>query len=463
MPRAVHTEQVVAVGRSMPRLPVALLLLVTALLLGTQFVHYDGRPVQTYITVPIQRGNIATIIKATGSVNAIVTVDVSSQISGRIADVFVNFNDEVRAGQPIARVDPETYVARVNEAKAALKIAMAMVQVQQASLERASASLANARTARTAAEAKLSGLRARFAQTERELQGKFALARTAIVAEVELSRARTQRDADAADLRAAEEQIEIKAQEIAMAEADLRMAKANLRNAEAVVEQKQAGLEQAELDLQRTEIRAPIDGIIIKRDINPGQTVAVNLEAKTLFKIANDLREMEVYGKIDEADVGNLKVEQSVDFTVDAFPDRMFSGRVLQVRKSPEVVQNVVTYTAVISAPNSDRLLLPGMTANLRITVSETGDTLKIPNQSFTFRPKGESSGGEQGAAFGADGRIVWVLGTDGKPMPVQVTVGQSDDSATQLLSGALTEGQHVITGVANSRPQDGFFGFRLR
>src|SRR6516162_11278619 len=183
----------------------------------------------------------------------------------------------------------------------------------------------------------------------------------------------------------------MKAEAIAIAEAERRMAEANLENAEAVVEQRQAAVDQAQLDLDRTVLRAPIDGTIIKRDVNPGQTVAVTLEAKTLFTIANDLHEMEVHGKIDEADVGELKVGQAAQFTVDAYPERTFSGQVLQIRKFPEVVQNVVTYTAIISAPNPDLLLLPGMTAQLRIVVSDTGHILKIPSQALRFRPDGLS------------------------------------------------------------------------
>src|SRR5260370_11334521 len=159
--------------------------------------------------------------------------------------------------------------------------------------------------------------------------------------------------------------LKMKAEAIAIAEAEQHMAEANVENAQAVVEQRQAALDQARLDLDRTVLRAPIDGIIIKRDVNPGQTVAVSLEAKTLFKIANDLREMEVHGKIDEADVGQLKGGQTALFTVDAYPDRTFSGQVLQIRKSPEVVQNVVTYTTIVSAPNPDLLLRPGMTPRL--------------------------------------------------------------------------------------------------
>ena len=242
------------------------------------------------------------------------------------------------------------------------------------------------------------------------------------------------------------------------------MAEANLQNAEAVVEQRQAALEQAELDLARTTIRAPIDGVVIKRDVNPGQTVAVTLEAKTLFKIAQDLREMELRGRIDEADVGKLQVGQTVRFTVDAYSDRVFIGRVLQIRKSPEVVQNVVTYTTIISAPNPDLLLLPGMTAVLKVIISETGETIKIPNQALRYRPSGIGAGAgtpvlssERGTSTGT----VWVV-DGGGPRSVSVKLGASDENGTEVLEGALHEGQQLIVGAVPQQSRIRAFGLRL-
>ena len=225
--------------------------------------------------------------------------------------------------------------------------------------------------------------------------------------------------------------------------AEMSMAEASLASAEAVVEQKQASLQQAEVDLQRTEIRAPIEGIVINRTINPGQTVAVSLESKTLFKIADDMSEMQVYGKIDEADVGQLNVGQRVAFTVDAYPNKIFSGRVLQVRKSPEVSQSVVTYTAVVSAPNPDHLLFPGMTARLQIVVEET-KALKIPNAALRFRPNADAPSGSS---------TVWVVNNIGNALPVPVKIGKSDESGAQLLSGNLSDGDRVIVGRAETAP----------
>jgi len=437
-----------------------------ASILGLGYTYSQQSSAPTFLTAPVERGSIATLVKASGTVEAVVSVDVSSQLSGRIAEVFVSFNDTIKARQPIAQIDPEIFAARVNEGRAALNVGTATAHVQKAAVERAKVAVLNARTAKKLAEAQSAATKAKQDELEKDLQRKLELARTGSVAERELSQVRAQRDAGAADLRASLEQIQMKDEAIAIAEAEQHMAEANMENAQAIVEQRQAALDQARLDLDRTVLRAPIDGIIIKRDVNPGQTVAVSLEAKTLFKIANDLREMEVHGKIDEADVGQLKVGQTAQFTVDAYPDRTFGGRVLQIRKSPEVVQNVVTYTALISAPNPDLLLLPGMTAQLRIVVSDTGDTLKIPSQALRFRPNGAGLAADRQNANQATSSeaspTVWLVGKNGRPEPIAVRLGASDDNSTALLEGPLAEGQQLIVGVANSQKQRGYFGLRL-
>ncbi|QOZ31409.1 efflux RND transporter periplasmic adaptor subunit [Bradyrhizobium sp. CCBAU 53421] len=446
------------------RLLVAALL--CALVLGLGYTYGLDKPEPTYLTAPVERGNVSTLVKASGTVEAVISVDVSSQLSGRVAEVFVNFNDAIKAGQPIAQLDQEIFSARVNEAKAALRVANAATQVTKAALERAIVAVANAHTARKQAEAQSTSIRARQDELERDFQRKSELMRTGSGTERDLGQARAQRDAGAGELRASLEQIEMKAQAIAIADAERNMAEANLANAQAVAEQRQAVLEQARVDLDRTVLRAPIDGLIIKRDVNPGQTVAVSLEAKTLFKIANDLRQMEVHGKVDEADVGQLKVGQTALFTVDAFPDRTFTGRVLQIRKSPEVVQNVVTYTTIVSTSNPDLLLLPGMTAQLRIVVSDTGEVLKIPGQALRFRPMeaGSRSAG-QGQAEAASLKAVatvWLVGDDGQPKPIAVKLGATDDNGAELLEGSLVEGQRLIIGVADAQTVGRAFGIRL-
>jgi len=287
-------------------------------------------------------------------------------------------------------------------------------------------------------------------EAERNFLRNLGLTKTAAISDREFTQSRALRDAGAASLLASRAQLEMKDQAITIAEAELSMAEANLASAEAVVEQKQASLQQAEVDLQRTEIRAPISGVVIKRAINPGQTVAVSLESKTLFKIANDLSEMEVHGKIDEADIGQVKVGQRVTFTVDAYPSRVFSGRVLQVRKSPEVSQSVVTYTAVVSAPNPGQLLFPGMTARLQIVVEETEDTLKVPNAALRFRPNVDARDGKQKAGFGTDSTTVWIVNDVGDVVPVPVMIGKRDESGTQVVSGNLRDGDRLIVGLGD-------------
>ncbi len=440
-------------------------LLLCMLIAGLDYSNSQRSPPSAFLTAPVERGSIATVVKASGAVEAVLTVEVSSQLSGRIADVFVNFNDAVKAGQPIAQIDPAIFAARVKEARAALNVAKANVRVQHSAVERAKIAAINALTAKKLAEAQSAAIKAKQIEAEKDLQRKTQLARTGNVSEHELSHVVATREAAVADLRASLEQIQMRAEAITITEAELRMAEANLDNAKAVVEERQAALDQAQLDLERTVIGAPIDGIIIKRDVNPGQTVAVSLEAKTLFKIANDLRVMEVHGKIDEADVGQLKVGQAAKFTVDAYPNQTFTGKVQQIRRSPEILQNVVTYTAIISAPNPEMLLLPGMTAQLRIVVSEQAGILKIPSQALRFKPKNapaELSGQAPNEATAKALATVWIAGSDGQAHPVSVKLGASDDNGAELLDGALTDGQQVIVGVANTQSQKGYLGVRL-
>ena len=407
---------------------------------------------------------MTSAIKATGTLEAVKTVDISSQLSGRIADVFVDFNDAVKAGQVIARLDPDIYIARVNEARAALNVAKATEELQRAAIQRAEATLESAMAARKMEDAQLAAAQAREDEAERQYQRYSKLLHVGGASVQDMTQARTRRDVGMASVRAAEEQINLKIAAVKIARAEVSMANDSLANATAVVEQKRAAVDQAEADRDRTEIRSPIDGVVIKRDVNPGQTVAVSLEAKTLFKIAQDLRDMQVSGKIDEADIGRLKVGQTASFTVDAYPDRTFSGHVLQIRKAAETKQNVVTYTAIISAPNPQLLLFPGMTALVRIIVSDTGAILKIPNQALRFRPHG-GSGAELSAKSALSLRrsaTVWALGGNGRPMPVTVSLGASDESSTELAGGRLKEGERLIVGVATPQSRAGILGLRL-
>nr|WP_246504865.1 efflux RND transporter periplasmic adaptor subunit [Microvirga antarctica] len=252
--------------------------------------------------------------------------------------------------------------------------------------------------------------------------------------------------------------------------ADIALAEAGLKSAEAAIMQREAKLRDIEIDLSRTDIRSPVDGVVVKRDIDLGQTVAASLSAPTLFTIAQDLREIDIYANVDEADVGRLKPDQAVSFTVNAYPNRNFTGRVRLVRLGAQTVQNVVTYTAVIGVKNSDLALLPGMTANLQIVTDERRNALRIPNAALRFRPTGAaarpaSRAPDEGARAGASNRRaanpgdsamdgqVFRLGPDGEPQSLRVRLGITDGSFTEVLDDKLAEGAPVIIG---SGPRNG-------
>jgi HlyD family secretion protein len=363
------------------------------------YVATSGGAPQSYLTASVERGSIASVVKATGTINPVLTITVGTYVSGIIQDVSCDYNTAVKQGQLCAKIDPRPYQSIVNQNKAILAVARAQLKKDQA----------NVAYAKTAYERQL-----RLSQTNAVSKDALDLAKNAY--------------------DQAQAQIELD---------------------EATVEQRQAELATAEVNLNYTNIVSPVDGVVISRKVTMGQTVAASFQTPTLFTIAKDLREMLVEGRIDESDVGRLKVGQSATFSVDAFPNRTFDGKVLEIRRSPEVVQNVVTYTAIISAPNPDLLLLPGMTANLRIVVSDTGPVLKVPNQALRFRP--------QSAAPTANGdATVWVLDARGEGTPVKIKTGATDSTGTQLVSGPLTEGQKIIIGVAASEKRTALFGIRV-
>jgi HlyD family secretion protein len=429
----------------------------STLVTGLTFADNDISLSQKFITAPVEHAAISKTVTATGTVEARLTVDVSSQLSGRVADVLVSFNDTVRAGQPIARLDQAIFEARVTEAAAAMNVATASAEVQRVAVARAGIAVSSSRTAQKLAEAQCEAAKAKLAEAERELKRKLTLAKTGIASDRELTQTRTLRETAAADAKAANEEIHLKEEAVTIAEAELQMADAELQNAQATVQERQAALNQARLDFERTVLRAPINGVILKRDVNPGQTIAVTMEAKTLFQIANDLKEMEIHARIDEADVGELRPGQAATFTVDAYPDQTFSGEVRQVRKSPETTQNVVTYTAIISAQNPDLLLLPGMTAALRVSVSDGAEALKVPNEALRFHPMAfkatagspvHSQTQDLTTAGAGSPALVWIPDGEGGSLPIAVRIGQRDAKGAQLLDGPLIEGEPLIVGV---------------
>ena len=482
-----------------------------------------------YRLAKVERGPIAAVVAASGTLNAVTTVQVGSQISGQVKEIHADFNTPVKSGQVIARIDPATFELRVNQARADLDAAQSAVAV--------------ARSNQAAQQAELGRVKVTLADAQRDLERKKSLVDKNYISPAELDKARTVYDSTREQLKAVQAQLQV--------------SEAQVRSALATVKQRESLLKQAEVDLERTIIRAPVDGTVILRNVDAGQTVAASLQAPVLFTIAQDLRDMQVEAAIDEADVGRLRVGMPVTFAVDAFPRRSFSGEIRQIRKSPQTVQNVVSYTVVISASNADLALLPGMTANVRVQVESRASALKVPNAALRWRPPGagepappdapppgkeaaaaqaaqfrerlmkalapsdaqkaqldaifaesrrrfaalrelgseterrreaeriradvgariseivtpeqrpawekllaESRGGRAPAAVGR----VWVL-RNGAPAAVEVRLGLSDGLSTELLAGALDEGDEVIIGLApgageTSRP--GLPRFRL-
>ncbi len=284
-----------------------------------------------YRTATAERGDIRVSISATGTLGAISTVDVGSQISGLVTDVLADFNDTVTKGQVIARIDPSTFDAQIVQGNAA-------VQSAQASLAIARASLLNA---------------------DADYRRKSELGASQLVAASDVDMSRAARD----------------------------QARAQVDSAQAQIIQQRASTRTSQLNLERTVIRSPVNGVVLTRTVEPGQTVAASLQAPVLFQIAEDLSKMEIVLAIDEADIGQVKTGQGVSFGVDAFPDRQFRGSVQQVRLSATNTNNVITYPVVVAVDNADQILLPGMTANAEIEVSRREDVLRVPNAALRYKP----------------------------------------------------------------------------
>jgi len=402
---------------------------VIALLLigGAGFAYWrlgNSTKESPYLTVMVSRGNVRQVVSSTGTLQAVVTVIVGSQVSGTIAKLNADFNTKVTKGQVVAELDQSKFAARVEETRANLLAAQANLAKSKVAVEDAARTLARTKE----------------------------LMKRELVPQGDLDAAQTAYDA----------------------------ARAQLNVTQAQVGQSQAAVNQASIDLGYTVIRSPVDGIVISRSVDVGQTVAASLQAPTLFSIANDLTKMEVHTNVDEADVGNIREGQDVTFTVDAHPTRRFRGKVHQVRNAPQIIQNVVTYDAVVRIDNKELLLKPGMTANVQFLVSEKEDVLTIPNMALRFKPPDEKNeaqdllrqeqsraaprvgarrtsrpGGGGGGGSGSEGRrvrevkIYLVKGS--KAQSVDVQIGITDGSRTEVISGSLNENDPVIIGMSSS------------
>jgi HlyD family secretion protein len=401
-----------------------------------------GRETTQYFSEKVTRGDIRDVVEATGTINAVITVQVGSQVSGTIDKLYADFNSHVKKDQIIARIDPSLFEGALLQAKADLETARANSAAAKANLEKAKAAEAQAR--------------ADFERTK-------PLAAQGVVSQQALDVSKANEDAATAAISAAQ---------------------ADLGQANAQVNQKTAAVTVAQTNLDHTIIRAPIDGVVVSRNVDIGQTVAASLQAPTLFTIAQDLTKMQVYAKTDESDVGQIKTGQPVTFKVDAFPNDQFRGRVSQIRMNATTVQNVVTYDTIIDFDNPEMKLFPGMTAYVTIPVATAADVLKVPNAALRYKPDLSpdemrdlyakvgipAPGNDQGGRFSSvsnaqrpsdqqprkEGRaandvtIVWKIQPNQKLEPVQIRTGITDHTTTQLmqvLKGQLSDGDQLITG----------------
>ena len=341
-----------------------LLVVIAVALVAWRMVGHAKTPKVNYEFGEVDRGTVEKSISSTGSVAALVTVDVGSQISGQISELHVDFNSEVKKGQLLAVIDPQTYQQRVASAEADLAVANATVGTQQANLRKAQTTLD---------------------QAKRDYERQKQLADRQLVAVSTIEDARKM---------------------LELAESDVVIAEAQIKNAQASLQTRKSNLEQARIDLSRTQIRSPIDGVVIQRSVDLGQTVAASLQAPVLFKIAQDLSRIQIEAKVDEADIGSIREDNVATFAVDAFPDQNFQGRVAQVRLASTTVQNVVTYSVMIQANNPRQMLIPGMTANVRIVTDRRDDVLRVPNDAARFQPPEAraAAGSPQGGGFAGGG-----------------------------------------------------------
>lgn len=322
---------------------IAVMVIAVVLVAGYAWISRGGEGVAGYRTTTVERGDLRETISATGTLAAISTVEVGSQISGQVTEVLADFNDRVTRGQVIARIDPSTYDAQIAQGNAAVASARAGLATARAALRNAEADYAR----------------------------KAELGQRQLVA----------------------------ASDVDLARAALDQARAQVQSANAQIEQQSASTRTSRLNLDRTVIRSPVDGVVLTRTVEPGQTVAASLQAPVLFEIAEDLSQMEIVLAIDEADIGQVQAGQGVAFTVDAFPDRRFRGEVQQVRLSATNTNNVITYPVVVAVDNSDQILLPGMTANAEIEVSRRDDVLRVSNAALRYKPADDEAAPASAAA----------------------------------------------------------------
>jgi HlyD family secretion protein len=388
------------------RLPTIVLLLAIAAAGGIYLLSgWNGAPAEgSYRTAKADRGDVIATVSATGTINPTTTVIVGSQLSGQVVEILADYNSEVKAGQVVARLNQDQIRARLDAARADLAQMRAQTLVTQGQIEKVKAETEKAKAAQTDMEAQVSRNEALLGDAERILTRQNELRSRGFAAEATAETARATRDAQLGALNSARAQVNSAKANILGLAADLQVAQANLSAVAAQIQQREATVRQIEVDLQNSEIKSPVNGVVVQRNVELGATVAASLQAPTLFLIADDLRYMEIAANIDETDVGRIKPGQRTTFTVNAFPGRTFEGIVKQVRLGSQNVQNVVIYTTIISIENPRRELLPGMTANLRVETERRDNVVRIPNAALRWRPADQQAAPAAGAPNPAGG-----------------------------------------------------------
>lgn len=373
-----------------------ILLLLVVLIAGAGAWAYVARDdaetaesAQRYRTEKIQRGAIIAAVSASGTVTPTTTVIVGSQLSGQAVEILADFNSEVKAGQVMARLNRDTLMARYDAARADLAQAKAARQLSDAQAEKNRADAMRAEAQLNDVQAQLQRADAMLADAETTYERQKSLKARGIATDVTLQSATTQRNTLASAKRSAEAQIASSKAQIAALQADLKIVEAQKLSGDAQIAKTEAQVRQIEVDLGNSEIKSPVDGVVIQRNVELGQTVAASLQAPTLFLVAQNLKLIEIYVNVDETDVGRVKAGQDVEFTVNAYAARTFMGKVKQIRLGSQNVQNVVIYTTIVEVTNDDMALLPGMTANLRIFTERKPDVLRIPNAALRWQPAG--------------------------------------------------------------------------
>jgi len=373
----------------------------------------------------VRRQTITKSITATGTLQAVTTVQVGTQVSGTISALYADYNSQVKRDQVIARLDPSQFQAQLAQANATWQSALATVQAANNNVIAAAAGVQAAQANVDRMDAALLDAQKSYDRTRQLVEAKVGAAMDLQTAQSTLSQAAAQKQQAIAQVNQAKAQEQASRSQVAQAQAQAAQAK--------------AAVDLVQVNLNYTVIKAPIDGVVVARNVDVGQTVAASLQAPTIFLIANDLSRMQVLANIDEADVGQLGPDSKVSFTVDAYPAEVFRGRIAQLRLAPQTVQNVVTYTAVIDVANPDLKLKPGMTANVSVVTQQKADVLAVPAAALRYRPATAPAI----APTSSRGPVVWKI--DGKQlMPVAVQTGITDGVHTEVISGSLGESDTV-------------------